>query len=93
MTYEFPEATLKENTATGGRVAITGGRLQLKHWLLRYQDTGEFETVVGSRLTNITSDDQTYKFTGRVVGGGQNIIGGTTLTSGEFRFPVLGNSV
>ena len=92
MTYEFSEATLKENTATGGRVAITGGRLQLKHWLLRYQDTGEFETVVGSRLTNITSNDQTYKFTGRVVGGGQNIIGGTTLTSGEFRFPVLGKS-
>lgn len=92
MTYEFSEPTLKENTATGGRVSITGGRLQIKHWLLRYQDTGEFSCIVGSRLTNITSNDQTYKFTGRVVGGGQNIIGGTTLTSGEFRFPVLGKS-
>jgi hypothetical protein len=92
MTYEFSEPTLKESTASGGRVSITGGRLQIKHWMLRYQDSGEFNCVVGSRLTNIITNDQTYKFTGRVVGGGQNIIGGTTLTSGDFRFPVLGKS-
>jgi len=92
MTYEFSEPNLKEQTATGGRVSIAGGRLQIKHWLLRYQDSGAFEVVVGSRLPNVSYTDQTFEFTGRVVGSGQNIIGGNTLTSGDFKFPVLGKS-
>ena len=91
MKYEFSEPTLKENTPAGGRVAIAGGRLQIKHWLLRYEDTGEFDCVVETKLANLenTITPKRYKFTGRLVGGGENIIGDTTLTSGDFKFPVM----
>jgi hypothetical protein len=87
MKYEFSEPTLKENTPAGGRVAIAGGRLQIKHWLLRYQDSGEFDCKVESKIGG--NPIQTYSFTGRLIGGGENIIGDTILTSGDFRFPIM----
>jgi len=86
MTYEFSEPTLKEPTATGGRVAITGGRLQIKHWLLRYQDSGDF-TVKIQQKGSVTSKD--YVFTGFVVGDGTSTLGANALTSGDFKFPVM----
>ena len=85
MTYQFSEPYLKEQTAQGGRVAITGGRLQIKHWLLRYEDSGDFNVKVD--VTSKTT--QNYPFTGRIIGGGDNVLGTTTLTSGEFKFPVM----
>jgi hypothetical protein len=87
MTYEFSEPTLKEGTAGGGRVAIANGRLQIKHWLLRYQESGDFSVEVANKITSTTP--VVHTFTGRLVGGGQNIIGSTRLTSGTFRFPVM----
>jgi hypothetical protein len=87
MKYEFSEPTMKEATGTGGRVAITGGRLQIKHWLLRYQDSGDFDVDVYEKtLGNLMS---TFEFTGRVVGGGSNLLGTTSLASGDFRFPIM----
>ena len=87
MKYEFSEPTLKEDTAGGGRVAIAAGRLQIKHWLMRYQDSGEFDVKVESKIGGNAA--QVYKFTGRLVGGGENIIGSTKLTSGDFKFPIM----
>ena len=86
MTYEFSEPTLKEPTAGGGRVAIAGGRLQIKHWILRFQDSGFFTVKVSNRITGVESD---HVFTGRLIGGGSNIIGSTKTSSGDFRFPVM----
>ena len=86
MTYEFSQPTLKEPTAGGGRVAITGGRLQIKHWLLRYQDSGDFVVKVQQRTSSTSLD---YVFTGRVIGSGASTLGSTTLASGDFRFPVM----
>ena len=86
MTYEFSQPTLKEPTAAGGRVAITGGRLQIKHWLLRYQDSGDFVVKVQQRTSSTSLD---YVFTGRVIGSGASTLGSTTLASGDFRFPVM----
>ena len=86
MTYEFSEPTLKEPTASGGRVAITGGRLQIKHWLLRYQDSGDFKVSV---IQKQSSQAQEYIFRGRIIGGGSNLLGSTALDSGDFRFPVM----
>ena len=86
MTYEFSQPTLKEPTAGGGRVAITGGRLQIKHWLLRYQDSGDFVVKVQQRTSSTSLD---YVFTGRVIGSGASTLGSTTLSSGDFRFPVM----
>ena len=86
MTYEFSQPTLKEPTASGGRVAITGGRLQIKHWLLRYQDSGDFVVKVQQRTSSTSLD---YVFTGRVIGSGASTLGSTTLSSGDFRFPVM----
>ena len=86
MTYEFSEPTLKEGTANGGRVAIAGGRLQIKHWLLRYQDSGDFKVKTEAKGS---SNVQSFNFTGRIIGGGANLLGTTTLTSGDFKFPVM----
>ncbi len=86
MTYEFSEPTLKEPTVSGGRVAITGGRLQIKHWLLRYQDSGDFKVSV---IQKQNPQAQEYVFTGRIVGGGSNLLGSTSLDSGDFKFPIM----
>jgi hypothetical protein len=86
MTYEFSEPTLKEPTATGGRVAITGGRLQIKHWLLRYQDSGDFTVKIQQKGSSTSKD---YVFTGFVVGDGTSTLGANALTSGDFKFPVM----
>lgn len=87
MTYEFSEVTLKEPTPTGGRVAISGGRLQIKHWLLRYQDSGGFEVEVEDKVTGATPE--VYKHINRIIGNSKTLIGQTDLTSGDFRFPVM----
>ena len=87
MTYEFSEPTLKEPTSGGGRVAIAGGRLQIKHWILRFQESGFFNVEVSNRITG--SSATTHTFTGRLIGGGSNIIGSTKTSSGDFRFPVM----
>lgn len=94
MTYEFSEPTLKEPTAGGGRVAITGGRLQIKHWLLRYQDTGDFKVKVLPlhRPLQEFGLGGTFDYTGRVIGAGAGVLGTTTLASGDFRFPILSKS-
>ncbi|WMM95235.1 tail tubular protein B [Roseobacter phage CRP-114] len=91
MTYEFSEPTMKEPTANGGRVAITGGRLQIKHWLLRYQDSGDFTVKVLPRYRPLQEYGLggTNDYTGRVIGGGAGVLGTTTLASGDFRFPVM----
>ena len=93
MTYEFSEATIKENTANGGRVAITGGRFQIMHWLVRYQDSGDFSLKIEPRYKELADYGlAVYDYTGRIVGGGQNILGSTVLTSGDFRVPVMAKS-
>lgn len=99
MKYEFSEPTLKEPTGTGGRVAITGGRLQIKHWLLRYQDTGSFQVKVAPRHRELIAfglgadyDYIRHDYTGRIIGGGANLLGSTVLASGDFRFPVMSKS-
>ncbi len=91
MTYEFSEPTMKESTSQGGRVAITGGRLQIKHWLLRYQDSGDFTAKVLPRYRPLQSYGLggSFDYTGRVIGGGAGVLGTTTLASGDFRFPVM----
>ena len=71
MTYQFSEPTLKEPTAGGGRVAIAGGRLQIKHWILRFQDSGFFTVQVSNRITGVVTE---HTYTGRLVGGGENIM-------------------
>ena len=92
MKYEFSEPTLKEPTANGGRVSIAGGRLQIKQWLLRYQDTGDFDVKVEPKLDSF-GGGATYSYTGRAIGGGgASILGTTSLASGDFRFPVMSKS-
>ena len=92
MKYEFSEPTLKEPTANGGRVSIAGGRLQIKQWLLRYQDTGDFDVKVEPKLASF-GGGATYSYTGRAIGGGgASILGTTSLASGDFRFPVMSKS-
>lgn len=50
---------------------------------MRYDDDCKVESKIGGNPT------QTYSFTERLIGGGENIIGDTILTCGDFRFPIM----
>lgn len=50
---------------------------------MRHEDDSKVESKIGGHPT------QTYSFTGRLIGGGENIIGDSILTSGDFRFPKM----
>jgi len=50
---------------------------------MRHVDDCKVESKISGNAT------QTYSFTGRLIGGGENIIGDTILTSGDFRFPIM----
>ena len=71
MTYQFSEPTLKEPTAGGGQVAVlvVGYRLNIG---CRFQDSGFFTVEVSNRITGVATE---HTYTGRLVGGGENIIG------------------
>lgn len=85
FTYRFSEQVMRTAGSNGAEVPVTGGRLQLRHMSLRYDETGYFKVVV----TPIYRGPFTYIFTGRVLGEGSNVIGGFELSGGSFRFPVM----
>ena len=53
---------------------------------LGFQDSGFFTVQVSNRITGVVTE---HTYTGRLVGGGENIIGPTTTSSGDFRFPIM----
>ena len=85
MSYEMSDITLKEPSPGGGRAVIADGRVQLRYATLVYADSSFFAVEV----TPDYRDTNTHKFTGRVLGSGNMVIGGVPQESGEFRFPVF----
>jgi hypothetical protein len=64
---------------------IITGRLQLRHMTFAYRKSGYFEVHV----TPFKRPTKVRKFTGRVIGSGNNVIGSVAIeTAGAFRVPI-----
>jgi hypothetical protein len=85
MRYRFSTQFIKKDSGGGALVAVDGGRLQLKNWSIRYEDTGRFDVEV----TPLYRDTSTYRFTGRLLGSGNNLVGSVAIEDGTFRFPIM----
>jgi hypothetical protein len=82
--FRFSTATLKTEGPRGGQIAVTDGRLQVRHWLVDYANTGYFRVEVTPQYRTTHK----YHFNGRVLGSGNNLIGSVALESGTLRVPV-----
>ena len=86
MRYRFSNQYIKRQSGqNGAMVPIDTGRLQMKTWKIRYEQSGFFKCSV----TPLYRDTSDYIFTGRILGSGSNILGQVAIESGEFTFPVL----
>lgn len=83
--YRFSTITVKEDAAGGGTQAVVTGRLQLRRMSMSYERTGFFKISV----TTEGRQPFIYKFTGKVSGDFNNILGKPVLATGVFRFPVM----
>ncbi|MRN66404.1 hypothetical protein [Brucella sp. 10RB9213] len=86
--YRLSKLVIKEEAVGGGQMAVGAGRMQLRRMTLTYNDTGYFRAEVKP----FRRETYTSVFSGRVTGGGRNIIGEPALESGRFRFPISGKS-
>ena len=82
MHYRFAQQRLTESPSQG--TELISGRLQLKHFYIKFEDTG-FMKVEVTPDNNTTS---TYELT-TIVGTDESIIGSTTLDTGTFKVPIM----
>ena len=85
MHYRFSTQKLTESAGGQRSGEIISGRLQLKHFYLKFEDSGFFKVEVTPE-NNTTS---THKFTGRFLGATSSAIGDIILETGTFRVPIL----
>lgn len=87
MRYRFSQQFLKESARDGrGAQALVGqGRLQMRFWSVIFEATGFFTVEVTPKYRGTS----VYKFTGNLLGSGNNIIGVVPLEDGIFNFPVM----
>lgn len=78
--YRFSVMSIRD--ANG--VANGSGTLTINDMYVFFDTTGYFKVEV----TPDFGDTYTYEFTGRVVGGGNNVLGGIALETGRFQFPI-----
>lgn len=85
---KFSEIMIKKQDDTGGNIAYTEGRLQLRYMRLRYFNSGYFKVTVkhNDKLT------YSYEMTGRSLGLTNNIIGQLINQTGEFSVPIQSDS-
>ena len=81
--YAFSEPVVKDQNKP-----ITTGHLQLRNYAVVYNNTGFFEVDVAPLRRAV----YTRSFTGRIVGGANNILNQAAVDSGTYRFGVLGKS-
>lgn len=82
--YEFSELQIKEEAAGGGQTSVSSGRLQLLNLSIDYDRAGFFSVQV----TPPARSPYEYKFTGRIVGAQNNVLGQSGLETGRFRVPL-----
>lgn len=83
--YEFSTFLIKEDVPGGGQASIGEGRLQILHMSLDYDRSGFFEVNV----TPVGRQTFIYKFTGRILGSLNNLLGAAGLETGRFKLPVM----
>ena len=87
MFYEFAKQRYTE-TAKGGTEQL-GGRLQLKHFYFKFENTGMFEVVVVEDDAEINvRPGQIYRFNG-LVGSPNSTLGSVKLKKGIFQVPIM----
>jgi len=85
MHYRFSSQRLTESSGGQKSGEIISGRLQLKHFYIKFEDTGFFKVEV-TPDNNTTS---THKFTGRFLGASSSSIGQINLETGTFKVPIM----
>tara|TARA_R100000231_G_scaffold34466_1_gene30473 strand:- start:1285 stop:4014 length:2730 start_codon:yes stop_codon:yes gene_type:complete len=83
MHYRFSSQRLTDQG--GGGSEIIGGRLQLHHFYIKFEDSGFFKVEV----TPENRDTSTHNFTGTSLGAASSSIGTVNLETGTFRVPVM----
>ena len=86
MHYRFSKQRLTEQGA--GSPEYVGGRLQIHHFYLQYEDAGFFIVEV----TPENRDTSVHKFTGRLIGSASATIGQINLDTGTFKVPIMSKS-
>jgi len=86
MHYRFSKQRLTEQGA--GSPEYVGGRLQIHHFYLQYEDAGFFIVEV----TPENRDTSVHKFTGRLIGSASATIGQINLDTGRFKVPIMSKS-
>ena len=84
MHYRFSQQRLTQS-GNNNQGEIISGRLQLRNFYLKFEDTGFFKVEV----TPENRDTSIHKFTGRFLGAASSSIGDIKLETGTFRFPVM----
>tara|TARA_R100000773_G_scaffold3603_1_gene4264 strand:+ start:1058 stop:3544 length:2487 start_codon:yes stop_codon:yes gene_type:complete len=85
MHYRFSSQRLTESSGGQKSGEIISGRLQLKHFYIKFEDSGFFKVEV-------TPDNNTtsiHKFTGRFLGASSSAIGQINLETGTFKVPIM----
>ena len=87
--YQFSEQVMKQD-----KNPITTGRMQIRNVAVVYANTGFFKINITPHKNLPTAVQKTYSriFTGRIIGGGTNVLGSVPLDTGSYRFGVLANS-
>ena len=85
MHYRFSSQRLTESSGGQKSGEIISGRLQLKHFYIKFEDTGFFKVEV-TPDNNTTS---THLFTGRLLGASSATIGQINLETGTFKVPIM----
>jgi len=86
MHYRFSKQRLTEQGA--GSPEYVGGRLQIHHFYIKYEDAGFFKVEV----TPENRDTSVHKFTGRLIGSASATIGQINLDTGRFKVPIMSKS-
>lgn len=78
--YRFATQFIRSTNYNGTTTSVEDGRLQMRQWTLRYENSGRFNV----EITPLYRDTSTYRFTGRILGSGNNLIGQVGIESGTF---------
>tara|TARA_R100000322_G_scaffold958_1_gene629 strand:+ start:782 stop:3235 length:2454 start_codon:yes stop_codon:yes gene_type:complete len=82
--YRFSNQRITE-IAGQNSAEILSGRLQLRYFYIKFEDTGFFKVEVTPQYR----DTSTHKFTGRLIGSPSTTVGQINLETGTFKVPVM----
>jgi hypothetical protein len=81
--YQFSEPVIKQDNKP-----ITTGILHIRNYAVTYNSTGFFKV----KIQPLKRDIYERTFTGRIVGGGANLLNKAAIDSGTYRFGVIGHA-